>query len=74
MREGRGETFLTELRATMARVAGFPRLYPDVEFDVRQVALKKSSYNVLYRVLDGRIEVFGVVHNRSNPDSWRSRF
>jgi toxin ParE1/3/4 len=65
--------FLSEVEASLERVADNPHMYAVVEEDIRSCGLRRFPYLLYYRLLDDRIEVLAVLHGSRDPAAWRER-
>jgi plasmid stabilization system protein ParE len=77
-RPGLGDRFLTELDATLSRVAEAPTSFPrllDVppELGVRRVLMRRSPYGLIFVELDTTVRVIAVAHLKRRPGYWLSR-
>lgn len=72
-RPGLGGRFTAELDDLLARISRSPLQFPEVEQGVRRALLQKFPYAVYFQREDDLIIVFSVLHQRRNPDLWKSR-
>src|SRR2546423_891309 len=70
---GRGDDFLTELRAHLVEIGQFPLLHGRVSRQTRAAPLPTSRYVVYYRVEPNEVVVTAVQHARANPRTWQRR-
>ncbi|HYO15898.1 MAG TPA: type II toxin-antitoxin system RelE/ParE family toxin [Thermoanaerobaculia bacterium] len=72
-RPGLGERFTAELDDLLARIARSSLQFPEIEQGVRSGLLRKFPYAVYFLREDDLVIVFSVLHQRRNPDLWKSR-
>lgn len=70
---GLDHEFLRTVRATLARIARQPELYPLAVDDIRKAPLHRFPYVIYYVVLPRGISVLAVIHGRRHPRRWQSR-
>ena len=70
---GLGERFVAWVQEALDRIGQAPELYAAIDQDIRRIRVQRFPYSVFYRILDDRIEVIAVFHDRRNPKIWRSR-
>jgi plasmid stabilization system protein ParE len=72
-RTGLGTEFLSEVRATLARVQEGPERYPIDLRKVRRAPVRRFPYSVYFLSQQERLLVLAVLHHRRNPELWRMR-
>lgn len=72
-RHGLGEAFATRVQATLDLIADAPELHATIHRDVRKTSVRQFPYSIFYRMRAGRVVVLAVLHNKRDPDTWRSR-
>lgn len=72
-RVGLGGEFAKELRATIERIAAFPKAWPIVEEPIRRTAVNRFPYLVHYSERSDFILILGVYHARRAPIPWAKR-
>jgi toxin ParE1/3/4 len=77
-RPGLGDRFLSELDATLSRVAEAPSSFPrllDVppELGVRRTLMRRFPYGLIFVELDTSVRVIAVAHLKRRPGYWLSR-
>ncbi|MFO0851433.1 MAG: type II toxin-antitoxin system RelE/ParE family toxin [Gemmataceae bacterium] len=75
---GRGQQFLTQVRATIARIAAHPRAFsrvprPPRGYDVREVMVDRFFWKITYAVIGGDVRVLSVTHSGRRSQPWRRR-
>lgn len=70
---GLGDDFMLCLGESLARISRNPEMFPNVHRDLRRAKIRRFPYGILYRILNQRIVVVGVVHDRRGPGQWKSR-
>lgn len=72
-REGLGEEFLEELRATVERILAQPEANPIVHRQTRRALVRRFPYCLFYRVLEGAVVFVACFHARRDPSGWKRR-
>ena len=72
-RAGLGASFAAAIQAVLDQIAAQPELYPVVEGDIREAAVRGYPYCVYYRAEPGRVVVLAVFHTSRDPAVWRAR-
>jgi plasmid stabilization system protein ParE len=67
------EAFVGEATNAFALIVSSPAIWPDFEAGTRRYVLRKFPYSIIYRELQGGIEVIAVAHHKRRPRYWRSR-
>lgn len=70
---GLGEQFVEQVQETLDQIGRTPELHAAIYQDVRRVRIRRFPYRVYYRILENRIEVIAVFHDKRDPKIWRSR-
>jgi plasmid stabilization system protein ParE len=70
---GLGHRFLTSLDATFQSIQRNPKIYPKVYNEFRRALLPRFPYGIYYIIENNSIIVFAVLHERRNPDFWKSK-
>jgi plasmid stabilization system protein ParE len=65
--------FVSELRATLARIAENPLQYQIVEDEMRRGPIAGFPYGILYVASDDEIVVLSCFHGRRDPAGWHGR-
>jgi len=66
-REGLGYDFAREVYAAIHNIIKTPKLWPELEKDVRRRLLRRFPYAIYFKVEDDRVIVFGSFHCARNP-------
>jgi plasmid stabilization system protein ParE len=61
------------LDLAVQQLADHPNRWANYLHGTRHLVLPKFPYVVVYRVLDGAVEVIAVAHERRRPGYWKSR-
>ena len=72
--QGLGARYHRAFRSTMRRICNNPsrhRIF--VQPDIRRVALNGFPFSVVYRSVDGPVQVLAVAHHRRRPGYWSDR-
>ncbi len=72
-RDGLGEEFLIEVRATLGAVLDAPESYPVLHRETRRALVRRFPYGLFYRIVDGLVVVVSCVHTRREPGTWKRR-
>ena len=72
-RNGLGLEFLTELRATFARIEEGPRHYPLVFRECRRAILRRFPFGVFFIVDADVATVLAITHLHRHSDVWQER-
>jgi toxin ParE1/3/4 len=72
-RTGLGGSFVDEVEAGFARIAGHPLAAPELKSGVRKLVLARFPYSLIYRVDDQVIWILAIAHQRKRPFYWRGR-
>ena len=70
---GLGEFFLRAVDAGLARIQRFPKRFQLDDRGIRTAFLHRFPYGVRFRLLDDRIEIIAVWHERRDPEGWTER-
>ena len=70
---GLGSRFRRSLDRVLEQIELMPELYRVVHRDVRRALMKPFPFAVYYRVWEGEVTVWAVLHSRQHPDHWKSR-
>jgi toxin ParE1/3/4 len=71
---GLGASYLTEFETAMEQVCAAPYRYPiERQPDIRRIRLKQFPYMILYREVNGMVQVLAVAHYRRRPEYWLGR-
>jgi len=68
-----GSNFIQEVEAAIAAIRCDPARYQPVSGGFRVFRLKRFPFKIFFSHSDSLITIYGVVHNRRRPDSWRDR-
>lgn len=68
-----GKRFLSVVQESLNHIQINPSLYPVIHLDVRRCITKTFPFNVLFRIGKNQIVVMAVMHQKRNPDYWKSR-
>jgi plasmid stabilization system protein ParE len=71
-KQGLGEAFLSELDTCYRKLASHPDHYGKIKKNIRQVAVKRVPFVVIYEILKKEVVVFAVFHTKRNP-KYRTR-
>lgn len=68
-----GSNFIQEVEAAITAICNDPARYQPVNGGFRVFRLKRFPFKIFYSHTDSLITIYGIVHNRRRPDSWRDR-
>jgi len=72
-RHGLGEDFLNEVEGAATFAARYPGTGTPLGDGYRWILTRRFRYAVIYRQIQGLIEVIAVAHLRRRPNYWRTR-
>ena len=70
---GLGLSFAREVLSVIRSTSERPRLWPEIESEVRRCLIRRFPYGVLYSVEPHGIFVLAVMHLHRAPDYWKHR-
>lgn len=70
---GLGAEFIDTLEETIVGLTEHPRMYPEVEPDIRRALTGKFPYSIYYQLYDNEIVILAVLHTRRAPDVLKGR-
>jgi toxin ParE1/3/4 len=71
---GLGAAYLAEIEALMASVAHAPhRYHVERKPNIRRIFLKRFPFTIIFRDVEGVVQVLVVAHKRRRPDYWLGR-
>lgn len=71
---GLGASYLLEFEMVMAEVITHPQRYKvERKPNIRLAALKRFPFNIIFRNIDGKVQILAVSHKRRRPDYWLER-
>jgi plasmid stabilization system protein ParE len=72
-RPGLGARFTESLDTLWDRLDRFPQAGPEVHRGIRRMLVPRFPYAVYYRLVTDQLEVRAVLHQHSDPRTWRHR-
>jgi plasmid stabilization system protein ParE len=77
-RQGLGEEFLDEIRATLPLLGSRPRSFPrlqdiDASLEIRRALLARFPYALVFLVQEDEVRVLAVAHAKRRPGYWLGR-
>ncbi|MDR3416225.1 MAG: type II toxin-antitoxin system RelE/ParE family toxin [Nevskia sp.] len=73
-RAGLGEGYLVEFEQVMACVVQAPQAFRvERKPDIRRAHLKRFPHTVIYRELEGAVQILAIAHKRRRPGYWSGR-
>jgi plasmid stabilization system protein ParE len=68
-----GRRFLAAVQDALNRICVNPRIFPQVEAEVRRCLTKTFPFGVLFREQSETIVVMAVMHLHRDPNYWKQR-
>ncbi len=68
-----GSDFISAIDGLFVRIAGNPRLYPEVHRHVRRAVVRRFPYLVYFIVEGDVVSVLGCFHSKRRPELARER-
>ena len=68
-----GDGFIERLEEVIERFSVHPRLYPQIEGEIRRALMPQYPYAIYYREDKKAIRVIAVLHTSRRPDYWKDR-
>jgi len=50
-----------------------PQRWPAYLHGTRRIVLKRFPFSVIYRLLEGQLQIVAVAHHKRRPGYWRTR-
>jgi plasmid stabilization system protein ParE len=74
-RQGKGlaNEFRVGIEEAFERILRMPELHAEIYKGIRRSRLRRFPYAIFYRLEETRVVVLAVMHNRRDPNRWRSR-
>ena len=70
---GLGDEFFQELERVMGLIEMNPQSFPPAPFGRRKAHLKRFPYAICYRILEDRVRILSVCHDKRHPSYGRGR-
>ncbi|HEY0555348.1 MAG TPA: type II toxin-antitoxin system RelE/ParE family toxin [Thermoanaerobaculia bacterium] len=67
------EGLVAGVTSALGLIASAPGIWPHFEAGTRRYVLRKFPYSIIYREIEGGIEVIAVAHQKRRPRYWRGR-
>ena len=65
--------FREELRHAVGALSAAPTRWPRYGTRVRRYVFPRFPFSLVYRVLEGKVEILAVAHGKRRPGYWSSR-
>lgn len=65
--------FVAEMRTALARIRDMPFTWSADVAGAQRILLHRYPYKVVYRVLEGRVVIIAIAHQKRAPGYWRYR-
>lgn len=72
-KKGLGKALVLELDKSLERIRLYPQHYQVIDFGLQAVLLKKFPYKVIFKLLDSKIVVLAIFHQKRNPKRLKRR-
>ena len=69
---GLGAEFAAEIEAAVDRVEAFPKMWPEVSFEIHRCLDRRFPYALLYAIEKDQIMIYAVMHTKRDPDYWKN--
>ncbi|MFC5488593.1 type II toxin-antitoxin system RelE/ParE family toxin [Dokdonella soli] len=71
---GLGARYLDEIEAAIALICGAPKRFPvEHEPGLRRLHLRQFPMTLIFREVDGEVQILAVAHKRRRPAYWMRR-
>ena len=71
---GLGDRYHAAFKSALARICAAPQRYPLARSPrIRTAALPGFPFRIVFREIDGEIQVLAIAHHRRSPGYWRKR-
>jgi len=72
-RQGLGQEFLDEVHQAVEQITAYPYTSRMIKKGLRQKAVRRFPFNIIYRVENDTIFILAVMHQRRRPNYWVGR-
>jgi plasmid stabilization system protein ParE len=69
---GLGLSFVLELERAIRFILQFPKAWSPISKRARRCVLRRFPYNVIYSEQQDTVTIVTVVHQRRDPEKWRT--
>ena len=70
---GLGAEFAAEIEAAVDRVEAFPRMWPEVSFEIHRCLVQRFPYALLYAIENGTVVKPSATQRKLEPDPFLSK-
>ena len=70
---GLGHEFLDEVLSILHTIQERPLSYPIIYRELHRAIVQRFPFCIFFKIHDGQIIVFAVLHASRNPRTWRER-
>jgi plasmid stabilization system protein ParE len=70
---GLGGVFVNDIEHAIEVIVSHPEIAPIIRGRVRRKALRKFPYSLIYSIVDAKIRILAVSHQKRRPFYWRLR-
>jgi len=67
------DSFLAELDHAIEAIAQTPDRWPDFVYGTRRYLFRRFPFQLMYRVVDGHVQIIAIAHGRRRPGYWKAR-
>jgi hypothetical protein len=72
-RTGLGYKFLPHIKTILTTLESAPELYPTVHKNIRRALINRFPFGVFYIIENSSISIIAVLHDRRDPNLWKTR-
>lgn len=72
-RQGLGQEFIDDVQQTIEQITAYPHTGHLITKELRQKALQRFPFNIIYRIENETIFILVIMHQRRRPNYWMGR-
>ena len=65
-----GDSFKRDVQIAIDNIVASPKLYPQIDGELRRCVLHRFPYSIFYAIDDDMIVILSVAHQRRKPYYW----
>jgi plasmid stabilization system protein ParE len=65
-----GDSFKNDVRSAIDNIVASPKLYPEIDNNLRRCVLHRFPYTIFYAIDNDTIVILSVAHQRRKPYYW----
>ncbi len=69
-----GTEFLNAFERALEIILSNPEIGRTIERNIRRYVMQKFPFSIIYQTVDADVYVLAVLHQRQEPNSWKSRY